>query len=165
MVDMPSSEFTTKMKILSIARAPCRMRKELYHKGACVGKSRTGTADTVTSVLHFYACTFFWTDWVTLPLLPRLLPSTSCESERNQGSMKPLNTKVLPYPSLLSWQGGLYLLSWSCLGATDLLFRDKGANSWDSLWAFWLAALKVLVLSMEGNNLQALSMLGHVNQN
>lgn len=40
------------------------------------------------------------------------------------------------------------------------LFRDKGTNSWDSLWAFWLAALKVLVLSTEGNNLQALSMAG-----
>lgn len=44
---------------------------------------------------------------------------------------------------------------WGPLGT-----RDKGANSWDSLWAFWLAALKVLVLSMEGNNLQALSMAG-----
>lgn len=44
---------------------------------------------------------------------------------------------------------------WGPLGT-----RDKGANSWDSLWAFWLAALKVLVLSMEENNLQALSMAG-----
>lgn len=63
MVDMPSSEFTTKMEMnLAQSEPLAECGKGSITKGHVWGKSRTGKADTVTSVLHFYACTFFWTD-------------------------------------------------------------------------------------------------------
>lgn len=89
-------------------------------------------------------------------VLPRLLPSTSVKEVKDLWNLWTLSS----CPTHRSCLGKVAYTCypdnvWGPLGT-----RDKGANSWDSLWAFWLAALKVLVLSIEGNNLQALSMAG-----
>lgn len=54
MVDMSCSEFTTKMEMnLALPEPLAECRKGSFTKGHVWGKSRTGKADTVTSVFHF----------------------------------------------------------------------------------------------------------------
>lgn len=167
MVDMPSSEFTTKMEMNLAQPEP-------------LAECRKGS--TTKGHVWVRAGLEQQTLWPVCYTFMHVLSSGQTESLCLSclGCFPALHVKVKEVKDLWNlWTLRSCPTHDSCLGKvactcypdnvwgplTCPLFRDKGANSWDSLWAFWLAALKVLALSMEGNNLQALSMLGHVNQN
>lgn len=150
-------------------------KANIRRRHAC-GRIRTGIADTVTNVLSVLKQILSLVQMELLCLsdqksrLQSVLPACATSQHLMWKWKKPKDLGILghwslninPCPCPIPWlQAKPFLVRWP---APAILMIPGGHwPAWPKayfLWATWLAALKILVLLVAGNNLQILSMAG-----